>query len=368
MDPVLGLSLTPTTVGWVVVDEQGVNGAMLSRDELTVGRHCGGGDSANTSEQAAAAVLCLQAMVEERGQRLRGVGVTWSGDAAAEAALLLESLTEAGLDNVVPVRFRQAAESLTGAVGPIARSDQIAACIVEPGMATVVMMDGCGDDAAGTAQHATEGEDDLTSWLTRLFTPEGWWPGALVVAGSGTALDKLAARLGSTLAIPVFAQTGAHLALAHGAALALAPCAEFAETPLDGAPVDFDRGPVRSRTLSYAGALTMLVAGVLTFVVSLSTALSLQLIPAKELPPAEQVAHGSTTPSVARAAAPAVTPSPALPEAPVSLGSLWEGAPAEDGGAASVRPPAPTAVAPQPSGPRSLLNRVLEHMPHLRGH
>jgi hypothetical protein len=303
LDTVLGLSMTPTTVGWVLVDGKDADGATLDRQEFTVRRRRGGVRAVNTSAQAAETVLRLQAATEAQGQRFRGIGVTWRDDAAAEAALLLESLTDAGFDNVVPVRLLDAAELLARGIGPIVGSEQAAVCVIEPGLATVVMPNGRGEGTPATARQAVDGADDLIGWLGRLFARNRWRPEVLVVAGSGTDLDALAVQLEAKLALPVFTQSGAQLALARGAALASGPRAGLIDAPLDDAqpdegPADPDVRPARSQTLSYAGALTMLVVGVLTFVVSLSITLSLQLTPANDSPPADRVAEAPTASSL----------------------------------------------------------------------
>lgn len=274
MDTVLGLSMTPTTVGWVLADGHDSDGATLARDEFAVQPRSGGVDAVNASEQAAAAVLRVQTMVETQGERLRGVGVTWSADAVAEAALLVESLTDAGFDNVLPVRFDQAAESLTG----------------------------------GSAEPAE--------------------PSA-----------------------PAAAEPEAQLALARGAALALEPGAELRDVFTDVSSFSTDPGQHRNdartsepgterawwQKLSYTGALTLLAAGAVTFVVSLSIALT----PSKEAPPVHQVAKAPGPAPIAQTVVPVVAPPPAhtpevpaeaAAEAPVAFESTGE-APVLEGGA-----------------------------------
>ncbi len=285
--------MTPTTVGWVLADGQDVDGAMLAGDEFAIRRPAGGTGAGNVSAQVAAAVLRLQDALEMQGRRLHGVGVTWSGEAAAEAALLLESLSGAGFDNVVPVRFHQAAESLADGVDAPGASEQAAVCIIEQGSATVVLPDG-GDGVPSVSEREFSGDDELSDWLATFFTADSRRPESLVVAGSDTELDAVAARLEARLSLPVVAEAEAQLSLARGAALALDPGAALAEARRDAAPaLDRGIGAAPSRPLSYTGALTMLVAGVVTFVVSLSLTLSLQLTPAKDQPPVQRAANGS---------------------------------------------------------------------------
>ena len=99
MDAVLGLSMTPTTVGLVLVEGQEADGATMDKDEFAVHER-GLVSAVNTSEKAAAAVLRTEAIAAARGHRLHSIGVTWSEDADTEASLLLESLSESGFDNV----------------------------------------------------------------------------------------------------------------------------------------------------------------------------------------------------------------------------------------------------------------------------
>ena len=305
MDTVLGLSLTPTTVGLVLADGDDVDGTALAVEEITLEQDSTGLSAVNASTQAAAAVSRVQAMVEAQGQRLHGIGLTWSAAAAAEAALLLESLAVAGLDNVVPVRFQQAAESLSGAAAPADEAAPTAVCVVEPGSATVLTMSGR-DGAPGVVQHPFVDDDELVAWLTGLFPPDMRRPGVIVVTGSGADVESVASRLQAELALPVVGESAAQLALAHGAALALEPGFEltqaFPEASTDASPElasvsggSADR--MRPGTLGYAGVVTMLVLGVITFVVSLSITLSLELAPTKDDGPVHQVAQAPAAPA-----------------------------------------------------------------------
>jgi hypothetical protein len=115
--------MTRNRTGWVLVAGQDGNGATLDHDEFAV-RGAGGARAVDNAEQATAAVVQTRALADARDQRLHAVGVTWSDDAAADAALVLESLTDAGFDNVVPVRFPQAAAAPTRDIGPRIGSEQ----------------------------------------------------------------------------------------------------------------------------------------------------------------------------------------------------------------------------------------------------
>ena len=219
MDAVLGLSMTPTTVGLVLVEGQDADGATMDKDEFAV--HDRGLVSAvNTSEKAAAAVLRTEAIAAARGHRLHSIGVTWSEDADTEASLLLESLSESGFDNVVAVRLPEATEALARGIASVIGYEITAVCVIEPDAVVVLVVD-TADGAVQTAvNHAVTTDEDLARWLSAIFAQADWRPEALVLVGSGSDLDAITPHLEDVLAVPVFVPAEAQLALARGAAMA----------------------------------------------------------------------------------------------------------------------------------------------------
>lgn len=388
MDTVLGLSMTPTVVGWVLVDGHDADGTILEHDDFAV--HTGGGMRAiDTAQQVAAAVLRAQDVAATLDRRVHVIGLTWSDDASAEAALLLESLTGAGLDNVVPIRSTQAAENLARGLAPVIGYDKTAVCVIEDDSTTVVTVDVSGEKTRTAVKHVGGGADGLIRWLTNIFGRRSWQPQGVVVVGSDAALDSISWPLEHALPVPVFAQNAAHLALARGAALASAQNTEFTDADvIESSPSDPTQ-QLRSRPPSYAGALTVLVAGALTFVSSLSVAVGLRAIPDKGSRPVDRVAHSSPTSHIAQApaapptqvvtpvvqaqptvhaAAPSPHPTVASPTAePQTLPEPAPAGPPPDLPAA-LEPPAPPAglppqqPPPPPANPHPLLTRILEHI------
>lgn len=116
MDTVLGLAITSSTIGWVIADGGGSGCPTVAGDEVGVAGGDTEPDAAELGAAACAVATGLRAMVTSRGERLHGVAVTWSDDASVGAALLLESLADAGFDHVVPVRYSQAAASLADGI------------------------------------------------------------------------------------------------------------------------------------------------------------------------------------------------------------------------------------------------------------
>jgi hypothetical protein len=314
VDAVLGLSVTPSAVGLVLVEGQDADGATMDRDAFEVLSR-GRSSALQTSEQAAAAVLRSEAIAATHGHRLHSIGVTWSDDADAEASLLLKSLSDSGFDNVVPVRMPEATEALARGIAEVIGYSTTAVCVLEP-ETVIALIVHIRDGAVQTAiNHAIVTEEDLIRWLSTVFTRADWQPQALVVVGSGGD-DELMPILEEALSVPVFAPAEAQLALARGAALASAQNVDFAITD-DGQHFDERRAlGRRRRQLGQAGPLALLVAGVLTFTVSASVAVSLQLAPKKDAATSEPQPAAKISPETP-AAATHLSPPVAIPSAPV---------------------------------------------------
>ena len=314
MDAVLGLSVTPSAVGLVLVEGQDADGATVDRDAFEVGLR-GRSSAVQTCEQAAAAVLRSEAIAATRGHRLHSIGVTWSDDANTEASLLLKSLTDSGFDNVVPVRLPEATEALARGIAEVIGYGTTAVCVLEP-ETVITLIVHLRDGAVQTSvNHRIVTEEHLIQWLSTVFTRADWQPEALVVVGSGGD-DELMPILEDALSVPVFAPAEAQLALARGAALASAQNVDLAFA--DHAHAYEEHRPLahRRRQFGQTGPLALLVAGVLTFTVSASVAVSLQLAPKKETPTSEPRPAAKTSPE-APAAVNYLQPPVAVPAAPV---------------------------------------------------
>jgi hypothetical protein len=323
MDAVLGLSMTPTTVGLVLVEGQEADGATMDKDEFEV-HDRGLASAVNTSEKAAAAVMRTEAIAAARGHRLHSIGVTWSEDADTEASLLLESLSESGFENVVAVRLPEATEALARGIADVIGYQITAVCVIEPDAVVVLVVDTT-DGAVQTAvNHAVTTDEDLARWLSSIFAQADWRPEALVLVGSGSDLDAITPHLEEVLAVPVFVPAEAQLALARGAAIA---STHGSDAFLDESVRDSGRVPTTSAKTSLfprvGAAGAMLGVGVVTLVVSGSLAIGLQLTSTESANSAEKPAAASNSekPAAVKAAQPApAAPAPtieaALPAAP----------------------------------------------------
>ncbi len=322
VDAVLGLSVTPTSFGLVLVEGSDADGATMDRDAFDV-EH----GAVHTSEQATAAVLRTEAIAATRGVRLHSIGLTWSEDAGDQASQLIRSLSESGFD-IVPIRLPEATEALARGMADVIGYETTAVCVIEP-ETVIALIVHTGDGAVQTAfNHAIDTEESLISWLSTVFTKADWQPEALVVVGSAGGFDEFRPELEEALSVPVFCPAEAELALARGAALASTSASDLPFAAFVHSPVTTARAPrtrAQRRPLAQVGALTMLVAGVLTFVVSVSVAISLQLGPREQ---SGSVAPAGTVEAPEAPAAPAVrqserraapvipAPPPAAPVAP----------------------------------------------------
>ncbi|BBZ33553.1 DUF7159 family protein [Mycolicibacterium confluentis] len=353
MDTVLGLSVTASTVQTVLVEGRDGDGATLGHDEFDV--FTGDASPTRASEQVAEAVLSI---ASADGHHLHSIGVTWSEDADLEASLLLDTLAEMGLANVVAVQSPRAAEALARSIGRMIGYERTAVCVVEPDSTILTLVDTLGGDVETLVSHGIENDEQLLDWLTGILDARIWRPDGMFVVGSVGGLDSLAGWLEQELGVPVFDPPEAELALAHGAALASAgdavPVAERAGRRLPAAP------------------MTMLVAGALTFVVSVSLAVSSQLLPHREAavvtdqdarstavapktPKAKPPAPASAAPRPAAVApAPEAPPAPIpveqapLPEAPPPVEQAPVEAPPVNAPPPVVEAPAPPAYVPPP--------------------
>jgi hypothetical protein len=359
LDTVLGLSLTPTTVGWVLAEGHGADGTILDHQELGL-RADRGVRAVSTAEQVADEVLRVDALATASDRRLRVIGLTWNGEAAAQSALLLEALTDAGFDNVVPVRLLEAVETLARAIAPVIGYEQTAVCILEPEWATVVMVDTHDGETQTAVKHVRGGFDGLTSWLSGMFErPNGWRPGGVIVVGADSDISGFSWQLEKALPVPVFAQTMAQVTIARGAALAAARSTEFTDEQLVAhvsEPVAAAAPPPRKK-FSYAGAAAALAAGAIAFVSSLSLAVGIQLAPNSQHAPAKRVSHEPAS-QIAEAIAP---PPAAAPIAPPSKTAVGETAP--EAGPPREQEDAPAEQQPDTNARQPYLTRVLEHIP-----
>lgn len=385
MDTVLGLSMTPTTVGLVLVEGDGADGATMGHDAFKMRR--GGFSPVTTSEFVAEALSRTQAIAG--GQRLQSIGVTWSDDASVEASLLLDSLADCGFDNVIPIRLPEATEAFARGIGQVIGSDVTAVCVVEPEAVVALVVDAHEGAVQTVVSYDLDTDQDLIRWLSDLLGASEWEPDGLVLLGSGDGFESIARRLEEILGIPVFAPAEAELALARGAALASVNGIGV----FDDAVFAIAAPPAARRRNSGAlrGATAMLAGGVVAFVVSTSVAVGLELVPDHGVraehrgvvntaeAPARQPASAPETPAPrvlsapegqTRTGPPETPAEPTFDSAPVVAMTMNMPAPPPAGvppdalpPAEAAAPPPPAAIVPPVNQPKqSLRQRIWERL------
>jgi hypothetical protein len=386
--------MTPTAVGLVLVEGHQGEGDIMDQAAFDVPTRRGA-TAISTSEYVAGAMSRTRALAD--GHRPHAIGVTFSDDSELEASLLLKSLTEAGFDNIVAIRSPEAGEALARGIGRAVGYQQTAVCLLEPESVVVSMVDTYDGAVQTVAHRGPDAETGLIDWLSDVFDVNDWHPECLIVVGPDAGLTALAKKLEQALRVPVFAPPEAELALARGAALASADGPEFSFGD-DG--LSDARTNVRGRAwpLPYTAALTMLVVGILAFVVSISLVAGLKLTAGSRMAIAEQpAAKPPAPPPVSQVVAPPAAPPPvevapppeaapvpspepsAVPsvEQPVSQAEEVSAGQPEEAPAPEQAPapePAPPVYIPPPAAPTvpaapaakpPLLTRILGRIPGL---
>jgi hypothetical protein len=351
VDLVLGLSMTSADVRWALVEGSTAEGPTICRDAVDY----------DTLDDVLFAV---------GDNRLHAIGVTWTAETEAAASTLLDALADRGLGNVIAVSEFEAADTLATGIADRGGYDDVAVCIIEPNGALVTRVDRDGV--------STERTDPTAEGMLAVLDCEDHQPAAIFVLGSADDIDSIVSAVDGATETTVISAAEADLALARGAALASAQ----AVNTLD-APTPHVRLPSKSGALA-----AVMVAAVLTFVVSLSIALGLRLTPdstvAQRQAAVEEPAPAAVAPSVAAAVPqpkpPAAPPPPpqappnaeentvaALPEVPPPAAEPAYEAPAPPvyvppAPPVYVPPPPAPAYVPPPQPPR-LRDRIIERIP-----
>ncbi|GAB7066295.1 hypothetical protein H7J06_05275 [Mycobacterium hodleri] len=353
MDLVLGLSLTTAALRWVLVEGTTGEGDPVDRGELDIPAI----DDVD-ADLLIRAVLNPDVIPEHR---IRVVGVTSTADAEPAVGAVVAALAARGHHGVAHVSDSAAVAALAGGIADLTEYDDVAVCIVEPDSAFVAVVDG----GAVTVEHIDRPADradtiELTSSVIVALDRE---LEAIFVIGSDDVAVIVAAIEAITVAA-VFSAAEADLALARGAALVAARTLDMSGPRLGGLSL---------RPVSRAGLLVgVLAVGVVTFVVSLSLAIGLNLTRSDPVETAQTISAAGESERVAAPPPPArpvvglaemanavaKTMTVALPPAPAPE---YVPPPVAAPPPAYV-PPAPVYVPPPVQQPR-LRDRIIDRIP-----
>lgn len=265
MDLVLGVSVTSAALRFVLVEGATGDGATVDSGTLAMPVT---GESVDALVNA---VLGEGPYAAAPGQRPVTVGVTWTDAGADQATGLLTALTARGVQNVVALSPAESAAALAAGLGDLAAQTDVTLCVVEPDAALVAVVTA---DTVHVDHHPADGAAALADRVRETDSH----PETVYVLGSGPDVDAVVAALTGQMAAPVVSAAEADLALARGAALAAAQGVVGVPAPLALAAAAAD-APKSWLTWRIPALTSVLAAAVITFVVSLSVALGLELTP-----------------------------------------------------------------------------------------
>ena len=346
MDLVLGLSLTTTALRWVLVEGSTGEGDPVDRGELDIAAI----DDVD-ADLLVHAVLNPAVVAEDR---IRVVGVTSTADAGGAGAAVVDALVARGHRDVARVSDTAAVAALASGIADITDYDDVAVCIVEPDSAFVAVVEG----GQITVEHIDRPADradaiELTSSVIVALDRE---LEAIFVIGSDD-VEVIVTAIEAITAAAVFSATEADLALARGAALVAARTLDMSGPRLEDVP------PRRAGVL-----LGVLAVAVVTFVVSVSIAIGLNLSddePVENLSAAAQPERVAVQPPTGRptvrfpdiADVVAKTMTVAVPKAPPPAAAPAYVPPPV------AAPPPPVYVPPPPPQQPRLRDRIIERIP-----
>ncbi|BBZ05980.1 hypothetical protein MDOR_01490 [Mycolicibacterium doricum] len=271
MDLVLGVSVTSAALRFVLVEGAAGDGATVDSGTLAMPAP---GDSLDALVRAVSGEGPYAAAP---GQLPLAVGVTWTDGMAKQASTLMAALTARGAQNVVALSPAESAAALAAGLGDLAAHTEVAVCVAEPDVALVALVTA---DTVHVDQVARDGAGPLARLVQEAADSAEGYPEAVYVLGSADDVDAVVTALAGRVTAPVLSAAEADLALARGAALASAQgsVGVHAHAPLPLAQVTtYDPRPWLAWRIP---ALTsVLGAALVTFVVSVSVALGLELTP-----------------------------------------------------------------------------------------
>ncbi|WP_264000317.1 DUF7159 family protein, partial [Mycolicibacterium vanbaalenii] len=162
MDLVLGLSMTASSIRWVLVD--GATG----EESVTIDR---GSVPVDDAFQADALLDRLL------GRPVHAIGLTWTVEAERTASAVWQGLTDRGVENVIAVSDVESAEALACGIADLAGCERVVVGLAEPGTSVIaaVTPDGVTADRVDPAALTdVDGFDPSRSSCSAPATSPAW--------------------------------------------------------------------------------------------------------------------------------------------------------------------------------------------------
>lgn len=221
MDVVLGVSMAPATVRMVLIEGEAAGGVTVDQDGFNVA-----GDETPTAaaNHVVAAILGTRDSAAQGGYRLRSSGVSWTDP--VKAAALRDALAARKIENVMLVSAVMAAAALAQAMGSATNWARTALLLVEPGSATLAVVDTSNGTVTDVRRHPLPGSDDaalakLTSMVSGAESMSAR-PDGVFLVGSEVDIPSIKPTLEAATALSVTTPEEPEMALARGASLAAA--------------------------------------------------------------------------------------------------------------------------------------------------
>jgi hypothetical protein len=232
VDIVLGVSMAPSSIQMVVLEGENADGATVEENEFALAA-LDESNAASAPDQVISAILGTREGAADAGLELSAIGVTWTDQ--VEAAVLRDALAAYKLENVMLVSAFLAATALGQSVGGAMGYDRTAVLFVEPGSATLAVVETSDGSVADFYKELIDGasSDEATARLTGMLAgleQTELAPGGVFVVGSGVDIASIKPALESATSLSVSAPEEPQTALARGAALASANAPLFASS------------------------------------------------------------------------------------------------------------------------------------------
>jgi hypothetical protein len=222
MDVVLGVAMTSRDARLLLVEGSRGDGAILDHDSFDACAGAGVGVP-GFSEHVVSAVLGTYATVVACGHTVRRIALTWTDAAATEADLVIDSLDQLGMTDIVVVTAPDAVEAVAEHTVGVRGRGCVALCIVEPDATLLSVIH---RDADGIRQLRSRclGAVDQSAAIQALRRACDTFsePIESVFVGGSVDLGSLAAEVNSETSLAVTLCENASLVLGRGALLASA--------------------------------------------------------------------------------------------------------------------------------------------------
>lgn len=221
MDVVLGVSMAPETVRMVLIEGEAAGGVTVDQDGFDVAGHETPIAAAN---HVVAAILGTRDSAAQGGYRLKSSGVSWTDP--VKAAALRDVLATHKIENVMLVSAVMAAAALAQAMGSATNWSRTALLLVEPGTATLAVVDTSDGTVTDVRRHPLPDSDDaalaeLTAMVSGAESMKAR-PDGLFLVGSEVDIPSIKPTLEAATALSVTTPEEPEMALARGASLAAA--------------------------------------------------------------------------------------------------------------------------------------------------